>query len=274
MKHPSYLLNPGDMFSVDPDIVLYAMGARKHKADDHRSSPEDRRQYRQDKASQDGKTRRQQKVKDEEISEDNEAKSGEESSEAAVPPQRAERRKLMACRDKVKIILQEQKAELSARKLQQMRVILRNIRLAIGRTPKDGDEASAAIVAETTQRYEKAVDEIMGRASEDAAESDPAKSTDHISAHKARVEAEALEQALERARENPIDASKPYSTPWRPRPYMSAFAFIPRYLEVNHNICSAVYLRHPVARPGLSEVPSPFPQELSQLGFNWYLKRQ
>jgi ribosomal protein S4 len=62
--------------------------------------------------------------------------------------------------------------------------------------------------------------------------------------------------------------------PWRPRPLMPAFAFIPRYLEVNQNVCSAVYLRHPVARPGLAEVPTPFPESLSQLAFNWYLRRR
>jgi hypothetical protein len=79
---------------------------------------------------------------------------------------------------------------------------------------------------------------------------------------------------LAQARENPIDPSKPYATPWKPRPFMSAFAFIPRYLEVNHKICSAVYLRHPVARPGLAEVPTPFPLETAQLAFNWYLRRR
>ena len=70
------------------------------------------------------------------------------------------------------------------------------------------------------------------------------------------------------------NATKPYATPWRPRDYMSAFAFIPRYLEVNQNICAAVYLRHPVARPGLAEVPTPFHIETGQLAFNWYLRRR
>jgi hypothetical protein len=73
--------------------------------------------------------------------------------------------------------------------------------------------------------------------------------------------------------ENPHDSSKPYATPWKPRDWMSPFAFVPRYLEVNQNICAAVYLRHPVARPGLSEVPTPFSPTLSQLAFNWYLRR-
>ncbi|RDA86802.1 hypothetical protein CP532_6394 [Ophiocordyceps camponoti-leonardi (nom. inval.)] len=64
-----------------------------------------------------------------------------------------------------------------------------------------------------------------------------------------------------------------YRMPWRPRPYMSAFCFIPRYLEVNPYICAAVYLRHPVARKGLAEVPTPFNYLTSQLAHNWYLER-
>ncbi|RKF60003.1 putative 30s ribosomal subunit s4 [Erysiphe neolycopersici] len=72
----------------------------------------------------------------------------------------------------------------------------------------------------------------------------------------------------------PGGGSKTYPLPWRPKPYMSAFAFIPRYLEVRQNICAGVYLRHPVARPGLSEVPSPFPTEIMQLAYNWYLRRR
>lgn len=62
--------------------------------------------------------------------------------------------------------------------------------------------------------------------------------------------------------------------PWESKNYMSAFAFIPRYLEVNQNVCSAVYLRHPVARPGLAEVPSPFGEETQTLAFQWYLRRR
>lgn len=87
-------------------------------------------------------------------------------------------------------------------------------------------------------------------------------------------EFEVLRRALIQMRDNPIDHSKPYATPWRPRDYMSAFAFIPRYLEVNHNICAAVYLRHPVARPGRTEVPTPFNENISTGAFAWYLRRR
>ncbi|EPS45313.1 hypothetical protein H072_700 [Dactylellina haptotyla CBS 200.50] len=66
---------------------------------------------------------------------------------------------------------------------------------------------------------------------------------------------------------------KLYDT-WEPKRFMNLFAFIPRYLEVNHNICHAVYLRHPVARSGSAEVPNPFNHETMMLAYNWYLRRR
>lgn len=55
-----------------------------------------------------------------------------------------------------------------------------------------------------------------------------------------------------------------------PKPFMSAFAFIPSYLEVSYETCSAIYLRHPVARPGTVEVPSPLPASVHALAANLY----
>lgn len=55
-----------------------------------------------------------------------------------------------------------------------------------------------------------------------------------------------------------------------PKDYMSAFAFLPVYLEVSYETCSAVYLRDPVARPGNVEVPSHLPNSVHALAANWY----
>ena len=55
---------------------------------------------------------------------------------------------------------------------------------------------------------------------------------------------------------------------------MAAFAFVPRYLEVHHRVCAAVYLRHPVARAGWGEVPTPYGEEVNGLAYNWYLRRR
>lgn len=83
-----------------------------------------------------------------------------------------------------------------------------------------------------------------------------------------------MAKALALARLNPYDPTLPYRTPWAPRDWMSAFAFIPRYLEVNHLVCGAVYLRHPVCYPGAAEVPTPFHPETGQLAHSWYLRRR
>lgn len=55
-----------------------------------------------------------------------------------------------------------------------------------------------------------------------------------------------------------------------PKDYMSAFAFVPSYLEVSYETCSAVYLRDPVARPGVAEVPSHLPASVHALAANFY----
>ncbi|ORY86774.1 hypothetical protein BCR37DRAFT_123560 [Protomyces lactucae-debilis] len=55
-----------------------------------------------------------------------------------------------------------------------------------------------------------------------------------------------------------------------PKPFMSAFAFVPAYLQVDFETCSAVYLRDPVARPGHTEVPSPFPAPVHGLAYSMY----
>lgn len=55
-----------------------------------------------------------------------------------------------------------------------------------------------------------------------------------------------------------------------PKPFMSAFAFVPEYLEVSYETCSAVYLRDPVARPGLTDVPSPLPTNVHALAASFY----
>ena len=57
---------------------------------------------------------------------------------------------------------------------------------------------------------------------------------------------------------------------FHPKPFMSAFAFVPAYLEVAYDTCSAVYLRDPVARPGRTEVPSPFGPQTHALAYSYY----
>ncbi|KAJ7601020.1 nam9 protein [Mycena floridula] len=70
--------------------------------------------------------------------------------------------------------------------------------------------------------------------------------------------------------------SKNPLTPFFLPRFASPSIFIPAYIEVNFLTCSAIYVRHPLARPGYSEIPSPFDAggELFSLAWEWYVKRR
>jgi hypothetical protein len=63
-------------------------------------------------------------------------------------------------------------------------------------------------------------------------------------------------------------------TPFNLPAYASPFIFIPAYLEVSFGTCSVVYVRHPTARPGYSEIPTPYDAdgEVVRLAWEWYSK--
>lgn len=204
------------------------------------------------------------------------AKEGAKTeSESASNPEKldeAARRKLR--RKELKKLLEEsdllakdKKTELSAKRKQELRALHKTLRNSIGKANTKPVEELEKELQDLTAQLESIV--LTTQPAEEAKSQSKQPQTNSEAQHKLT-----LKEAIRRARENPVDESKPYATPWRPRPYMSAFAFIPRYLEVNQNICSAVYLRHPVARPGLAEVPSPFPTDLQQLAYTWYLRRR
>jgi hypothetical protein len=56
------------------------------------------------------------------------------------------------------------------------------------------------------------------------------------------------------------------------RPFQQPWMFIPEYLEVNFNTCSAVFVRPPMVKPGKCEIPSPFPPDVHGLAHEYYSK--
>jgi ribosomal protein S4 len=295
MIYPGYQLNPGDMFSVDPDRVLFGTGARKLKKTSNRSILDVQRAYAKRQERDEGKAAKKATGKSarDESAEAEDLESGMDAltveshaEEVTADEQRSKYSKdLKALVKRAKAILGDAKRDLSGKRKEELRSFSRQVK-AVFNTLKKTD---AAETEATLEGFETALAEILTKVPSDSipqsekpavetaegASSNPqmqdAAKTD---AYRARKDAELLHAALERARANPVDVDKPYATPWEPREFMSAFAFIPRYLEVNQNICSAVYLRHPVARPGLAEVPTPFSAETMALGFNWYLRRR
>lgn len=284
MRHPSYLLNPGDLFQVEPERVMYATGAPKTKFE--------RRESR---------LLKQKSEKEEEA-----------ETEAEAKPEPAEKEEKESAKDTLKALMAQAKTIMStdkdvlpAKRKQELRGFQKAVRRVLSRSetstiltdslesqfseltlmlkatraekkPKDAkkskDQSATEASEETAVASKKSEDEAGNKLSEafqkaaEGGEVDASELSDE--------EFEVLRRALTQMRDNPIDHSKPYATPWRPRDYMSTFAFIPRYLEVNQNICAAVYLRHPVARPGSAEVPTPFGESVSTPAYGWYLKRR
>lgn len=266
MPYPGYLLNPGDMFQVDVERVLFATGAPK-TSDQIKSGRGLRRALR---AMNEQKAKNAAAKKEKEAA----AKAAIEGGESATPTETPEskekdqkeqlRMEFRTLQEHADVLLTDSKNAPSGKRKAVLRKVKREIRATLSQLNRKSIADLTSILNSYTTKLAKSED--LETLAADAPRAINAEDTPDYQRK--------LKLAIQRARENPIDESKPYMTPWQPRPYMSAFAFIPRYLEVNQKICSAVYLRHPVARPGLSEVPSPFSMEVLQLAHNWYLRRR
>ncbi|KAL4885909.1 hypothetical protein BJY04DRAFT_214106 [Aspergillus karnatakaensis] len=333
MRYPGYLLNPGDMFQVDPERVMYATGAPKDSFDRRES------RVAQKKAAE------AQEAEGEEAAENNEQAEGENKEADSEPLDTKDM--LKALLSQAKTILSTDKVALPAKRKQELRGFQKAVRRVMSRSAnsavltdnlesqfahiltvlkakkveaekpkssednketkenkKESKESKESKEQSKEGSKEGSKDGAESKSAEDSktestspaeskeAESKPAKqkpadalseafrkaaenpTEDVDTSHLSEEEYDVLKRALVQMRDNPIDSSKPYATPWRPRDYMSAFAFIPRYLEVNQNICAAVYVRHPVARPGVAEVPTPFSEQVATSAFHWYLRRR
>lgn len=326
MTYSNYLLNPGDMFQVDPEFVLTATGQPKNPT----AVPTAKRRRRQKIAKLEAAIQEEEKmikIQAEEAAMKAAMEAGQKAATAKAAQEATEKeaaeksaaeeegeagkvsKKLRFLANVARQVLDAGKDDLSAKKKQHMRAFVQEARDAQSKLGRpDGKEViTDELLGSVTNMLKELVihdPNVADRAAQsgaftavemNAAKGQPAEAEkQEASAAEQKTlvrrnddwedEEEEEEQKvppkekLAKTRinfnENPVDESKPYATPWQPRKYMSPFAFIPRYLEVNQNICAAVYLRHPVARPGRAEVPTPFPDDLHQLAFNWYLRRR
>lgn len=259
MIYPGYQLNPGDMFQVEPERVLYATGAPK--------DARERRAGRKARQKKDAST-----IKDGEDSSPSPASSSGTPPETEPPEDRKETLQSLLSQART-LLTSSTSSSLSAKRKQDLRSFQRLLKKTLSRThlfPQQSTNLTDSLDAQLQELTQK----LNLNPDSPPSAQDQANPRDLSPESMTPENSSLLRRALVEARENPIDVTKPYATPWRPRPYMSAFAFVPRYLEVHHKICSAVYLRHPVARPGLGEVPTPFGNDMNSLAFTWYLRRR
>ncbi|KAK4870340.1 hypothetical protein LT330_005394 [Penicillium expansum] len=304
MQHPSYLLNPGDLFQVEPERVMYATGLPKTRFE-RRVGRQDRRKAKAQRlqeaegapeAEAESKETAKEDIKDTEKEDTNETKK-EDTKET-----------LKALLAQAKSLISTGKETLTPQRNYELRGFQKAVRRVLSRSESstvlaDSLEAQFSqltllLKAKRSEKPEKK--EVKPRPADafafdkedtevaSAKKDTQATASDKLSEAFAQAtlgndvdaselsdeEFDTLKRALTQMRDNPRDTSKAYSTPWQPRQYMSAFAFIPRYLEVNQNICAAVYLRHPVARPGSAEVPTPFGESIATPAYGWYLRRR
>lgn len=280
MRYPGYLLNPGDMFQVDPERVMFATGQTKQPLEAVEEAIEEGAEKEAATEDTDVSAKAAKEVEEVNVNQDprdllKDLLAQSRAILASPKEGLAAKRKheLRAFSIAVKKMLSRSKSStILTDSLEAQFVELQN-QLKIRRQKKESslpseqrskDAESAAISAEASPPLD------VAEAGEPAETVTGESYANNIS----DSEYEDLQAALLTMTENPVDDAKPYATPWMPRDYMSAFAFIPRYLEVNQNICAAVYLRHPVVRPGMAEVPSPFGEDVNSVAHTWYLRRR
>lgn len=259
MIYPGYQLNPGDLFQVEPERVLYATGASKD-ARERRAGRLFRRKS--------GVTNRSSPAEP--------PPPAEKASSTEPTPDPNFKEVLTELIRSAKAILGASSTTISAKKKQDLRAFKRNLQNTLSRQSSLSESLDPGILELASSLGISSPTSTSSPAASTAPQENVPTFNPKVAAAVAlsKPDASIIREALITARENPIDDSKPYATPWRPREWMSAFAFVPRYLEVHHKICSAVYIRHPVARPGLAEVPTPYGLETNALAFNWYLRRR
>jgi hypothetical protein len=314
MTYPGYLLNPGDMFQVDPERVMFATGMPKPSTAGKEDDAEASEDTVEASTGESG-----------EAKSDEEKAAGEVEDAEGTEEEEDPRQVLKNLLAQSKSILASPREKLAAKRKQDLRAFQKSIKRTLSKSksstiltdsleaqwlelqnqlnisrkepslPSDQDSKAAITQTDATAnstdtgkaeasddrdiRDESQVSEAertaerKKQATTGSSSAQPLSDTLDTTGLSDR-DLKDLRAALELLKDNPIDPSKPYLTPWQPREYMSAFAFIPRYLEVNQNICAAVYLRHPVARPGLAEVPTPFAEGTSASAFAWYLRRR
>lgn len=290
MIYPGYLLNPGDLFQVEPDRVMFATGKAKDPGTGKVKS----------QAGESGESDSQAEAQAVEEKEPEESAAEQtKSSDEENAPEEDPRETLKSLLTQAKGLLSSVPDKVPGKRKQDVRAFQRAVKRTLSKSKTstiltDSLEAQFLelknILKVPDQLPEKSQDKSKEEADQEKKQEevnkDPNASSDtaESSASTDRVKFDmdsltdsdirALHRAMSLLRDNPIDPAKPYATPWSPRDFMSAFAFIPRYLEVNQNICAAVYLRHPVARPGLAEVPSPYNESTQGEAFAWYLRRR
>ncbi|KAH9915463.1 alpha-L RNA-binding motif-containing protein [Epithele typhae] len=127
---------------------------------------------------------------------------------------------------------------------------------------------------EVKEEDEDASEEVESEAS--AAAEGEATETEKVAAEEKPSKWESKSERELRNADPCTPISGPGLTPFRLPEYAAPHIFVPAYLEPSFATCSVIYLRHPTARPGYSEIPTPYEADgnVMRLAWEWYSKRR
>ncbi|RCK58993.1 37S ribosomal protein NAM9, mitochondrial [Candida viswanathii] len=315
MKHPAFPLKSGDVFSVDPQKVLYAMGADKPGLQKSIKISKDQIRTWNDHVRE---------VKKNPLAAWEKKQNKRKSLDSRASEDASQREKALTAFKDMKI--KQSKISLES--------ILADI-LQVGKAAGDvvSDEAFAKYGSSASKKCARIYNDLVKQKHpliEDPSTENIAKVLDREKSdsktdrwikatlreikssewEKSRLEAEAIskgedskffdtsfaaktryapklnvEKILEDESKAVVDLpfqrhlygrkdpSRPYFTPWKPRGFLGAFAILPSHIEVSFDTCHAVYLRDPIARPGHSEVISPFPEHVHERAYMYYVRK-
>ena len=141
--------------------------------------------------------------------------------------------------------------------------------------PKEAEEEASEIDEAAEEAYaetEATSEELHSDAASATSEATPKSSE----ADEPTAPAEDAKEDSKSSKWKAAPTNKRGLTPFHLPPYAAPFIFVPAYIEPSFATCSAVYLRHPTARPGYSEIPTPYDAdgELMRMAWEWYSKRR
>jgi hypothetical protein len=267
------MLNPGDMFSVDVDTVLWATGRHSFTSGARTTSSEEVESSEDNiqaiEAAQDGDTL-EGSATSVEVEEPDMSIEEDSNDPVAIKERKAA---LKSARKMIDNVIE--KADPSAARKRELRELRKQINILVQNIKSEDSESNVSNLQGDLTNIISKIEQSNDKPESQGPSDDTQLS---ISRNSLRKNSSSITKdnhitALARSYSE-ILPNKSYEQPWVPRDWMAPFAFVPRYLEVNYTICSAVYLRHPVARPGMAEVPTPFGIETSSLAHNWYLRRR
>jgi ribosomal protein S4 len=272
MIHPGYLLNPGDMFSVDVDTVLWATGRRKgQKTEETTAYTEAKEAAVELEASEENERNTVIETQEEEITEDEESDLVIEDEADDTADIRERKASIKAARRIIDDILK--KVDPSPKQKQKLRDMRKQTRLLSKNVKSPESDKHITDFEHNLESLLTSIDRSISGPELESSSSSSLNSTEQFADNKNGSFGDDHISTLAKIYSEVLP-DKSYEQPWVPRDWMAPFAYVPRYLEVNYTVCSAVYIRHPVARPGMSEIPSPFNMETGSLAHNWYLRRR